>query len=141
MYRVPPCPGQRAANLLVHREKIAARLLDIDEVDDDRMRAGAHERLRLQRVVGGLVAAPGAAMNEDVYGCTLSLWRGRAENVKAFVFASAVSDALRRTENRPRAFAPGDAARDEQRAVRRVDVLIVGVVERLLIHVAPDELR
>ena len=41
-FGVAPGPGQRAAHLLVHREKIAARLLDIDEIDDDGMGAGMH---------------------------------------------------------------------------------------------------
>src|ERR1700722_18427399 len=65
--------------------------------------------------------------------------RGGAEYIEAFIFARPVSDALRRPQDRPRPFARGDAARDDQRAVRRIDVLIVGVVERLLVHVTPDQ--
>src|SRR6202023_2875366 len=65
--------------------------------------------------------------------------RGGAKYIEAFVFARPVGDALRRPQDRPRPFARGDAARDDQRAVRRIDVLVVGVVERLLVHVAPDQ--
>ena len=135
-FGVAPGPGQRAAHLLVHREKIAARLLDIDEVDDDGVRAGLQQRLGLQGVIGRLVAAPGAAMDENI---DRSVCRGGAEYIEAFVFARPVGDALRRPQNRPRPFARGDAARDDQRAVRRIDVLVVGIVERLLVHVAPDQ--
>ena len=136
IFGIAPGPGQRAAHLLVHRQKIAARLLDIDEVDDDGMRAGMHQRLGLQGIIGRLVAAPGAAVDEHIDGC---IRRGGAKNIEPLVFAWPIGDALRRAQDRPRPFARGDAARDDQRAVRRIDVLVVGVVERLLVHVAPDQ--
>ena len=103
-----------------------------------------HQRLGLQGVVGRLVAPPGAAMNENVDRRTSSFplppaGRERTENVEVFVFARPVSDALWRAEDAPRPFARGDAARDDHGAVRRIDLLVVGVVERLLVHVAPDE--
>ncbi len=135
-FGVAPRPGQRATHLLVHRKKIAARLLDIDEVDDDGMRAGLQQRLGLQGVIGRLVAAPGAAVDEHIDG---GVRRGGAKDIEPFVFARPIGDALRRPQDRPRPFAGGDAARDDQRAVRRIDVLVVGVVERLLVHVAPDQ--
>jgi pilus assembly protein Flp/PilA len=75
-------------------------------------------------------------MDEDV---DRRVRRGGAEYIEAFIFARPIGDALRRPQNRPRPFARGDAARDDQRAVRRIDVLVVGVVERLLVHVAPDQ--
>jgi len=52
--------------------------------------------------------------------------------------AEATEKALRRTEARPGEFAVADAALDDDVAVRRIDRLVVGVVERLLIHVEPD---
>ena len=75
-------------------------------------------------------------MNEDV---DRRVRRGGAKNVEPLVFARPIGDALRRPQDRPRPFARGDAARDDQRAVRRIDVLVVGVVERLLVHVAPNQ--
>ena len=134
--RIAEAPGQRAAHLLVHRHQVAAGLLDIDEVDDHRVNAGAHQHFRLQRVIGRLVAAPGAAVNEDI---DRRIRRRGAEDVEPLVFARPVGDALRRSDDSAGAFARGDAARDDQRPVRRIDVLVVGVVERLLVHVAPDQ--
>jgi len=64
--RVAPRPGNGAAHLLVHREQIAARLLDVDEVEDEAMRTGANERFGLQVIIRPLVAPPGAAVNKDV---------------------------------------------------------------------------
>src|SRR5580698_5493556 len=93
-FGVAPDPGQRAAHLVVHRKKIAARLLDIDEVDDDGMRAGMQQRLGLQGIIGRLVAAPGAAVDEHVDWRAPSLpspacgvGKGGAEYIEAFVFA------------------------------------------------------
>ena len=59
-------PADRAPHLLDHRKQAAARVVDVDEVEHDVMRAGVHERLGQERVVGGAVGAPGAAMDEDV---------------------------------------------------------------------------
>src|SRR5580692_11029536 len=74
-------------------------------------------------------------MDENIDG---GVRRGGAKDIQPLVFARPVGDALRRPQDRPRPFARGDAARDDQWAVRRIDVLIVGVVERLLVHIAPD---
>src|SRR5580704_11468712 len=64
---------------------------------------------------------------------------GGTKDIEPLVFARPVGDALRRPQDRPRPFARGDAARNDQRAVRRIDVLVVGIIERLLVHVAPDQ--
>src|SRR5262249_24433395 len=49
-----------------------------------------------------------------------------------------ISEAERIADARPRRGAVGDAPLGQLVAVRRIDELIVGVVERLLIHVEPD---
>ena len=134
-FRVAPGPRDRAAHLLVHRHQIAAGLIDIDEIDDDGVRPGAHQRLGLQRVIGRLVAAPGAAVDETLTGA-FGAARGK---YRAARLAWAVGDALRRAEDRARPFARRNAARDNGIAVRRIDVLVVGVVELLLVHVEPDD--
>ena len=114
LIRVAPGPGDGAANLLIHRQQIAAGLIDIDEVDEDGMRAGARERLGLERVIGRLVAAPGAAMDEQIDG---RVRRGTAENIELLVLARSVSDALRRSEDGARPFARRNAARDDAIAI------------------------
>src|ERR1700728_4704528 len=92
-FGVTPGPGDGAADLLIHRQQVAAGLIDIDEVDKHRMRAGAGKRLGLERIIGRLVAAPGAAVNEKIDG---SVRRGAPENVELLVFALAIGDPLRR---------------------------------------------
>ena len=134
--RIAPGPGDRAAHLLIHRQQIAAGLFDIDEVDDDGMRAGANERLGLERVIGRLVATPGAAMDEDV---DRRVRRGATKNIELFVFAGPIGDALRRSENSPRPLARRNSAGNDPIAIGRIDGLVIGVVERLLVHVEPDE--
>ena len=53
--------------------------------------------------------------------------------------ARPVGDALRRPEDGARPLAGGLPPLDDQRAVGRVDLLVVGVVERLLVHVEEDQ--
>ena len=129
-------PGDAAPHLVVHREQVAARLVDIDEVEDDAVRAGAHQRLGQQRVVGRLVAPPGAAVDENVDRRVLD---AAVENVERLDLGRPVGDALRIAEPRARPLARGVAARHHLRAVRRIDLLVVGVVERLLVHVEQDQ--
>ena len=142
-FRVAPGPGDGARHLLGHRREIAAGLLDIDEIDDDRMRAGAHDRLGDQRRFGGAAAQPGAAMDEHVDRCARlrgrPACRSRAKKVEPLEFAVAVGDALRRAEGLARALAGFGDARQDEIAVRRIDQLVVGVVERFLVHVPPDQ--
>ena len=133
---VAPGPGQRAAHLFVHRHQVAVRLLDIDEVEDHGVRAGAHQRLGQRVIIRPLVAPPRAAVDENVDRC---VWFVGAENIQPLIFARPVGDALRRAEDRARPLRRRNPARHDQRPVRRVDILIVGVVERLLVHVAPDK--
>ena len=135
--RVVPRPGDGAPHLLVHRKQVAASLLDVDEIGDQAMRAGMHQRLGLEVIVRPLVAPPCAAVDEKIDG---RVRRRRAENIDLLVFARPVRNALRRAQDRARPLARRDAARDDQRPVRRVHILVIRVVERLLIHIAPDRL-
>src|SRR5581483_10001919 len=137
LMRVAPRPGDGAAHLLVHRKQVAASLLDVDEIGDQAMRSGMDQRLGLEVIVRPLVAPPCAAVDEKI---DRRVRRRRAENIESLVFARPVRNALRRTQDRARPLARGDAARDDQRPVRRVHILVVRVVERLLIQVAPDQL-
>ncbi len=133
--RVVPGPRDRAAHLLVHRHQIAAGLLDIDEIGDDAMRAGAYQRLGERVIIRAFVAAPRAAVEENVDRRVRHL---RGKNIELFIFARTVSNTLRLTEDRPRPLGRSDPARDDEGPVGRIDILVVGVVERLLVEVAPD---
>src|SRR5580698_3210547 len=138
-FSVAPHPRDRAADLPVHREQIAAGLIDIDEVEHDGMRAGAHQWFGDQRVGGRAADAPAAAVDEDVDRRTARRRGGGAVNVEHFMLAWAIGDALRCAKRSSGARACGGDPRQHEVAVRGVDQLIVGVVERLLIHVAPDQ--
>src|SRR5262245_63592618 len=61
-------PSDGAAHLLDHRKQAAAGLLDIGEVEDDEMRAGAHKRLGEAGIVGGPIGTPRTAVNENIDG-------------------------------------------------------------------------
>jgi hypothetical protein len=152
-FGVAPHPGERAAYLPIYRGQIAARLIDIDEVDDDGMSAGAHERLGREGVFRSTAAAPSAAMDKDIHRRTH--WRsailrpsarssrtgrrGGSIDVEALLLARPVGYALRRAEGFSRPLARGGDPPEHLIAVRRIDPLIVGAIERLLIHVAPDQ--
>src|SRR5204863_216276 len=58
-------PGDRAANLLGHREKAAAGILHPDKIRHDVMRAGAGEHLGRRGIGLGRPRPPGAAMDKD----------------------------------------------------------------------------
>ena len=111
-------------------------LIDIDEVDDDAMRAGADQQLGLQRIVGRDVPPPRAAVDEHVDRRALD---AAVEDVEALVLARPVGDALRLAEDGAGPLARGLPPLDDQRAVRRPDFLVVGLVQRLLVHVEEDQ--
>jgi hypothetical protein len=133
--------------------QIAARLIDIDEVDEHCVNAGAHERLGREGVFRSTAAAPGAAMDKDIQWRTH--WRtailrpsarcggtgrhGGSVDIEALLLARPVGYALRRAEGFSRPLARGGDSPQHLIAVRRIDPLIVGAIELLLIHVAPDQ--
>ena len=129
-------PGERAAHLLIHRKQIAVGLIDIDEVDDDAMRAGADQHLGLQRIVGRDVPPPRAAVNEHI---DRRAFDTAAKDVEALVLARPVSDALRLAQDGAGPLARRLPPLDDQRAVRRPDFLVVGLVQRLLVHVEENQ--
>ena len=125
----------------------AGGLSDVHEIDDDGMRAGADECLGGQRIFGGTAAEPGAAVDKDIDGRPLPSPVSRTRmggsndriDVEAFISARPISYSLRRAERFSRALARGGNSSQHLIAVRRIDRLIVGTIERVLVHVAPDK--
>ena len=58
-------PGDRAADLLGHREQAAAGILHRGEIRRDEMRPGAHEHLGRRGILVRRAGAPRAAVDED----------------------------------------------------------------------------
>ena len=102
---------------------------------NERVCAGPNERLGLQRIVGGDIPSPGPAVDEDVDRRAVD---AAVEDVEPFMLARPVGDAFRSTEPRSGPLARGLAPLHDQRAVGRPDFLVIGVVERLLVHVEED---
>src|SRR5262249_21307644 len=116
-------------------KRAAAGLVDIDEVEDDVMGAGLHERLGQECVVRRLVGAPGAAVDEDV---DRRVRLSGAVDVELLDLGRSVGNAGGSADRGARALAVGNPALGDLVAVGRVDDLVVGVVELLLVHVEPD---
>ena len=100
------------------------------------MPARLHERLGQARIVGGAVGAPCPAVDEDVHRRIRLLG---AVDVELLDLARPVGAALGRADDRARLVAVGDPAFGDLLAIGRIDHLVVGVVERLLVHVEPDQ--
>ena len=62
-----------------------------------------------------------------------------AVDVELLDLSRAVGDALGRTDGGARLLAVGDASLGDLLAIGRVDDLVIGVIERLLVHVEPNE--
>src|SRR5262249_23973551 len=129
-------PADRAAHLLDHGKEAAAGIVDIGEVDDDEMRAGAHERFGQAGIVGGTVGAPRPAVNEDN---DRRVRLSGAVDVELLDPGRAVGDAHGRADGGTSPLAVGDAPLGDLLAIGRVHDLIVGVVEALLVRVEPNE--
>src|SRR5215831_11636910 len=100
------------------------------------MRARAHERFGQAGIVGGAVGAPRPAVHEDI---DRRVRLPGAVDGELLDLGRAVGDALGRADGGARPLAVGDAALGDLLAIGRVDDLIIGVVERLLVHVEPNE--
>src|SRR5262249_56150374 len=87
-------------------------------------------------VGGGGGGAPRPAVNEDI---DRRVRLTGAVDVELLDLGRAIGDALGRADGSARPLAVGDAALGDLLAIGRVDDLIVGVVERLLVHVEPNE--
>ena len=129
-------PGDGAAHLLGHRHQVPAGLIDVDEVEHDEVSAGVHIEFGGVAMLFGEANPPRAAMHEHLHR---RIRLGRREDIEAFDGRRAIGKALGFAQALPHKLAVGDAALANLRVVRRIDRLIVGVVERLLVHVEPDD--
>src|SRR5262245_17829021 len=100
------------------------------------MRAGAHERLGKAGIVGSPIGTPCPPVNENIDGGMRSF---RPIDVELLDLGWTIGDAIGRADRRTRAFAVGDPPSGDLLAIRGVDDLVIGIVERLLIHVEPNE--
>ena len=75
-------------------------------------------------------------MHEDIDGSVRGLG---GEDIEAFHRAGAIGEAPGRAEARAHKLAVAGAALEHVIAVGRIDGLVVGVVELLLVHVEPDQ--
>ena len=129
-------PANGAAHLLDHGKEAAARIVDIGEVEDDEMPPRPHEWFGQASVVGGAVGAPRPAVDEDI---DRRVRLAGAVDVELLDLGRAVGDARGRADGGARLLAVGDPALGDLLAIGCVDDLIIGVVERLLVHVEPNE--
>src|SRR5262249_28430516 len=129
-------PGDRAAALLDHRKDVAAGLANIVEVEHDEIGAGLHIGLGIDRELVSAPATPAAAMDEDQHR------RVRAPglvNVELLDLARPIGDALRLVEDFARDLVVVDAPLVDGPGVEGIDVLVIGVVDILLVHIEPDQ--
>ena len=138
LLRVVVDPGDGRAHLLGHGHQVAADVVDIVEVDDHAVRAGVDDHLGEHREIGRAAVPPGAAVDVDVDRRVRGIFLA-AIDVDALDLARAILEALRRAEPRLGARIGGGAARMHQRLVRRIDRLVIGVVELGLVHAHPDD--
>ena len=133
---VPVDEGDRAAHLGRHGHQVAAGFVDIGEIQDDAVGAGAHEDLGQIGEIGGAAVAPGAAVHEHVDG---RVRPAGAVDVELLDRALAVGDALGLAQKRARPRAQHQPAPLHLGLVGGVFALVVGGVELLLVHVAPHQ--
>src|SRR6516225_3797981 len=134
-------PADGAPHLLGQRKQAAAGVIHFDEIEHHEVGAGVRERLGEKAVVGCGAGTPRAAMDKDrnrarwlrapACGCGI--------DVEAFDRRRSIGKAFGLADPRPHCRAVGDPALRQLIAVRRPDQLIVGVVERALVHIAPDQ--
>ena len=129
-------PADCAAHLLDHWKQAAAGLVHIDEVRKHDMRPGLDVRLGQEGVVEGMAVAPGAAVNEHEDRRVRPLG---TEDMKLLDVGRPISGRLRSSQDLERQFAGGPATLRQGALIERVDGLVVGVVELLLVHVEPND--
>ena len=100
------------------------------------MRARAHKRFGEAGIVGGAVGAPGPAVHEDIDRRVCFVG---AVDIELLDLGLAIGDARGRADGGARACAVGDPPLGDLLAVGGIDDLVVGLVERLLVHVEPNE--
>src|SRR6266853_4408933 len=134
LLRVAMDPGDCATYLLGHHGQVAAEILHGGEIQDDEVGAGAHERFRGKSVVLRESAAPGSAVDKYV---DRSIGTLRREHVESLDGRRTVGESPRGPQPSARDFAVDRIASGDLRLVGRVDALVVGVVELLLVQVEP----
>jgi len=98
------------------------------------VRARADEQVREEGVVLRQAAAPGAAVHEYI---DRRIRAFRREYIQPFDGRRTVDEASRHPHARTRHLAVGCVAAGDKGLVGRIDALIVGVVELLLVQVQP----
>src|SRR5262249_30526895 len=116
--------------------QVAADVVDVLEISDDAVRAGVHEQLGQEGELARAAVTPSAAVNIDVDRSVLPL---AAIDVDAFDLARPVLESQRFAEDGAGDRAVGLPAGMDLVAVGGIDGLVVSVVERLLVHVEPDQ--
>src|SRR5207244_2205328 len=119
-----------------NRQEIALGILNAVKVDADPMPSGAYDHLGEKGIVLYRTRPPSAAVDEYV---DRRVGLARCKEIEFLDLGRAVGKPLRRTEPRPHAVAVELVALVHLVAVRRIDRLVIGVVERLLVHVEPDQ--
>ena len=87
-------------------------------------------------IIGGLVGAPGTAMHKHIHRRIRLLG---TKDIEPLDGAGAVRNALGGAQNSARPLAVGNPALAHLITIGRIDELIVGVIEFLLVHVQPDQ--
>src|SRR5581483_1210332 len=102
-------PGDTAADLIGHHAQVAARRVDMDEVQDDIVDTGIDEEIGGIGEVFGCAEQPSSAMNKDE---DRRVRRARRKDVKALDRRRAIGKSLGRAEPLARRLAVrGDALR------------------------------
>lgn len=100
------------------------------------MRSRVHEHLGGRGIVLGEARTPGAAVDEHLDRRVRRL--GGVE-IEPLDRCRAVSQPLGRPNTRTHRLAVGHVAAGDLALVRRIDALVVGVIEFLLVQVEPDQ--
>src|SRR5262249_22633804 len=134
-------PADGAPHLLGHRKQAAAGVVHFGKIQHHEWGAGVTERAGEKAVVGCGAGTPRAAMDKDRNraSCLRAPARGCRIDIEALDRRHSIGEAFGLAEPRPHRRAVGDPPLRQLIAVRRPDELIVGVVERTLVHVAPDQ--
>src|SRR5216684_2892418 len=125
-------PGDGTAHLVRHRPEAVRGVLHPHKVGNHVMRPGVDEHLGWERIVFGQPAAPGAAVNEDMDGRVGAFGR---INIELLDLRWAVGVAPGCADAGTRRLAVGGKARGDLPEVRRVDALVVSIIEFRLVVV------
>src|SRR5882762_6498935 len=134
LFRIAIDPGDRAAYLLGHHGQVAAEVLHGREIQDDEVRAGVHKRLRGESVVPGEPTTPSPSVDKHVDRSVGTL---RREHIESLDRRRTIGESPRGPQPSARDLAVRRVPSGDLRLVGRVDALVVGVVELLLIQVEP----